>query len=84
MIIVEQKAVSVELTVEGYVVTCTGTDVVGHGPTEADAWLDFWKGVRVDWQPPKGVSVAAPSGRLPVRRARWLKVRTIRVRDLFG
>ncbi|MFF3062146.1 hypothetical protein [Streptomyces sp. NPDC057909] len=84
VIIVKQKAVSVELTVEGYAVTCTGTDVVGHGPSEADAWLDFWKAVRVDWQPPTDVPVAAASGRLPARRARWMRVRTIRVRDLFG
>ncbi|MFV5997148.1 hypothetical protein ACNPQM_33320 [Streptomyces sp. NPDC056231] len=49
-----------------------------------DAWLDFWKATRAEALPPKDVSFAAASGRLPARRARWLKVRTIRVRDLFG
>ncbi|MGW3661395.1 hypothetical protein ACWD6R_39830 [Streptomyces sp. NPDC005151] len=35
--------------------------------------------------PPSGeASVAALGGRLPPSRARWMRVRTIRVRDLFG
>ncbi|MFE7242816.1 hypothetical protein [Streptomyces sp. NPDC057582] len=42
-----------------------------------------WNG-RAEALPPKDVSFAGASGRLPARRARWLKVRTIRVRDLFG
>ncbi|MGW1888386.1 hypothetical protein [Streptomyces sp. NPDC001970] len=83
VIVVKRKATSVELTLKGYVVTCPGTDAVGHGPTESDAWLDFWQLVHAE-QMPKDVALAAASERLPARRARWLKVRTIRVRDLFG
>ncbi|MFE7776190.1 hypothetical protein ACFU5O_20255 [Streptomyces sp. NPDC057445] len=78
----EQRAVSVEVTPNGYVVSCPGTEVVGRGPTETDAWLDFWDAVRDDWKPPGESSVAPLGGRLPARRAR--RVRTIRVRDLFG
>lgn len=76
---------SVEVTPDGYVVSCPGTEVVGRGPTETDAWLDFWDTVRDDWKPLSGeASVAALGGRLPASRARWMPVRTIRVRDLFG
>ncbi|MER7820060.1 hypothetical protein [Streptomyces sp. NPDC096153] len=83
--VVKEKAVSVELTGEGYVVTCEGADVVGRGPTEAEAWIDFWEAVRAEWRPPQDVTIpATPSGRLPARLARWQRVRTIRVRNLFG
>lgn len=75
---------SVEMT-PNYVVSCPGTEVVGRGPTETDAWLDFWDAVRGDWHPPSGeASVAALGGRLPPSRVRWMRVLTIRVRDLFG
>ncbi|MFF3061454.1 hypothetical protein [Streptomyces sp. NPDC057909] len=78
----EQRAVSVRVTSDGYVVSCPGTEVVGRGPTETDAWLDFWDAVRDDWELPGQRSVAPLGGRLPARR--WMRVRTIRVRDLFG
>ncbi|MFD9622041.1 hypothetical protein ACFWB2_32905 [Streptomyces virginiae] len=75
---------SVELTPDGYVVSCPGADVVGRGPTESDAWQDFWAAVRADWQPPRPTTVTALGGRLPSRWARWRRINTIRVRDLFG
>ncbi|MFF3403062.1 hypothetical protein ACFYW6_31760 [Streptomyces sp. NPDC002659] len=81
---VERRVVSVEVTPDGYVVCCPGSDVVGRGPTEAAAWDDFWTAVRAGWQPPEPSTVAALGGRLPPRRVRWGRVRTIRVRDLFG
>ncbi|MEV6057392.1 hypothetical protein [Streptomyces sp. NPDC052107] len=37
-----------------------------------------------EWQPPKGVTLAAVRERLPGRRARWQRVRMVGVRDLFG
>ncbi|MFC8015969.1 hypothetical protein [Streptomyces cinereoruber] len=40
-------SVSVELTPDGYTVTCPGTHITGHGPTETDAWNDFW--TAYDW-----------------------------------
>lgn len=45
---IDHRAVSVELTPDGYVVSCPSTDVVGRGPTESDAWWDFWEAVRAD------------------------------------
>ncbi|MGW7369716.1 hypothetical protein ACWGI8_41420 [Streptomyces sp. NPDC054841] len=80
----ERQAVSVEVIPDGYVVSCPGMDVVGRGQTESDAWRDFWAAVRADGQPPRKATLPALGGRLPPRRARRLRVRTIRVRDLFG
>ncbi|MFI9825904.1 hypothetical protein ACIHFC_36970 [Streptomyces sp. NPDC052013] len=76
---------SVWLTPEGYVVSCSGSQVVGRGPTEADAWQDFWAAVRASWKPPQKPAglTAQPGDRLPPRRLAWRKVRTIRVR-VFG
>jgi hypothetical protein len=84
VVTVERQAVSVEVAPDGYVVSCPGTDVVGRGPTESDAWRDFWAAVRAERQPPGEATLAGLGGRLPPRRARRLRVRTIRVRDLFG
>ncbi|MDX2565167.1 hypothetical protein PV371_36710 [Streptomyces sp. TX20-6-3] len=45
-------SVSVELTPNGYTVTCPGIDVAGHGPTETAAWSDFWTARHAQWTPP--------------------------------
>jgi hypothetical protein len=78
-----ERAVLVELTPDGYVISCPGSGVAGRGPTESDAWRDFWAAARADWKPP-GAGGTAPSDRLPQRRHKRARVRTIRVRDLFG
>ncbi|WP_159395809.1 hypothetical protein [Streptomyces sp. 3211] len=71
--------VSVRLTPNGFLVTCSGTDVVGHGPTETDAWNDFLAASRAQWQPP----VRAPGPLLPAK-VKHKRTRTLRIRDLFG
>jgi hypothetical protein len=43
----------------------------GGGVTEADAWRDFWDTMLANWRPPNETT-------------QWWRVRTIRVRDLFG
>ncbi|MER7577842.1 hypothetical protein [Streptomyces sp. NPDC126514] len=72
--------VSVELTPDGYTVTCSGTHVTGHGPTETAAWGDFWNACRTQWKPP--AAIPAPEGLSGPQRRR--KIRSLRVRDLFG
>ncbi|MFE2471203.1 hypothetical protein [Streptomyces mirabilis] len=74
---------SVELTPDGYVISCPGSGAVGRGPTESDAWRDFWAAARASWEPP-GAGGTAPGDRLPQRRHKRVRIRTIRVRDLFG
>ncbi|MER6378063.1 hypothetical protein ABT255_59910, partial [Streptomyces mirabilis] len=78
-----ERVVSVELTADGYVVTCPGSPVVGRGPTESEAWRDFWAAERASWKP-TGASGGTPGDRLPQRRVKRVRIRTIRVRDLFG
>lgn len=75
--------VSVELKPDGYVISCPGSGVVGDGPTESDAWWNFWGAARASWKPPEAGSTA-PGDRLPQRRHERARVRTIRVRDLLG
>ncbi|MFF7183405.1 hypothetical protein [Streptomyces sp. NPDC008121] len=72
--------VSIELTPDGYTVTCPGSRITGHGPTETAAWSDFWAACHAQWKPPTPLT---PPGRLnaPQRRRR---ARTVRVRDLLG
>ncbi|WP_406053599.1 hypothetical protein OG462_44255 [Streptomyces sp. NBC_01077] len=84
VMVVNDRAVSVKVTSGGYVVSCPGTRVIGWGPTEAAAWEDFWAAVRADWKSPEQDTVASLGGRLPPGLPRWRRVRTIRVRDLFG
>ncbi|MCX2184992.1 hypothetical protein KV205_31375 [Streptomyces sp. SKN60] len=72
--------VSVQLTPDGYTVTCPGTRVTGHGPTETDAWNDFWNAYHAQWKPP--ATLTAPDGLNGPQRRR--KILTLRVRDLFG
>ncbi|MFE5549900.1 hypothetical protein ACFQ71_39855 [Streptomyces sp. NPDC056534] len=72
--------VFVELTPDGYTVTCPGTDVTGHGPTETAAWSDFWDACHAQWKPP--APLPAPDSLNGPQRQR--KIRTLRVRDLFG
>ncbi|MFJ8589553.1 hypothetical protein ACIRD2_33545 [Streptomyces sp. NPDC093595] len=71
---------SVELTPDGYTVTCPGTRVTGHGPTETDAWNDFWTAYRAQWQSP--TPLTAPESLNGPQRRR--KIHTLRARDLFG
>uniref|UniRef100_UPI003F497CFA hypothetical protein n=1 Tax=Streptomyces sp. CA-141956 TaxID=3240051 RepID=UPI003F497CFA len=88
VVVVKERAVSIEVTADGYAVSCPGSGVTGHGPTEAAAWEDFWAAARAGWQPPEQSpehdAVAALGGRLPPGLPRWRRIRTIRVRDLFG
>ncbi|MFE5946836.1 hypothetical protein [Streptomyces sp. NPDC056480] len=84
VVVVKDRAVSVEVTPDGYVLSCPGTEVVGRGPTEAAAWEDLWAAVRADWEPPEQSAVTALDGRLPPGLPGWRRIRTIRVRDLFG
>ncbi|MEV6332950.1 hypothetical protein [Streptomyces sp. NPDC051909] len=72
--------VSVELTPDGYTVTCPGSRVTGHGPTETAAWNDFWTAYHAQWEPP--APITGPEGLKGPQRRR--KIRTLRVRDLFG
>ncbi|MGW2207094.1 hypothetical protein [Streptomyces sp. NPDC001774] len=72
--------VSVQLTPDGYTVTCPGTRITGHGPTETAAWNDFWTAYHAQWKPP--TTIAAPE--TLNRQQRRRKIRTLRVRDLFG
>ncbi|MFD5110628.1 hypothetical protein [Streptomyces cinereoruber] len=73
--------VSVQLTPDGYTVTCPGTLVTGYGPTEAAAWNDFWTAYRDQWEPPASLTLPRRlNGPQPRRRP----VRTLRIRDLFG
>ncbi|MEU9298530.1 hypothetical protein [Streptomyces sp. NPDC048266] len=74
-------SVSIKLTPDGYTVTCPGTPITGHGPTETAAWSDFWAAYHAQWKPPapltpSGGSLNAPQGRR--------RTRTVRLRDLFG
>jgi hypothetical protein len=72
VVMVERQAASVEVTPDGYVVSREGTTAVGRGGvTEADAWRDFWDTMLANWRPPNETT-------------QWWRVRTIRVRDLFG
>ncbi|MFF3160018.1 hypothetical protein [Streptomyces sp. NPDC057910] len=76
-------SVSVELTPDGYNVTCPGTHVTGHGPTETAAWNDFWNAYHAQWQPPATLNtLTAPDGLNGPQRRR--KIHTLRIRDLFG
>jgi hypothetical protein len=52
-----ERVVRVELTPDGYVVSCPDSDVVGRGPTETDAWRDFWAAMRASWRPSGSESV---------------------------
>ncbi|MFE5946913.1 hypothetical protein [Streptomyces sp. NPDC056480] len=72
--------VSVQLTPDGYTVTCPSTHVSGHGPTETAAWNDFWAAYHAEWEPT--APLTAPAGLNGPQRRR--KIRTLRVRDLFG
>ncbi|WP_371666743.1 hypothetical protein OG985_45145 [Streptomyces sp. NBC_00289] len=72
--------VSVQLTPDGFTVTCPGTHITGHGPTETAAWNDFWNAYHAQWKPP--ATIMAPDGLNGPQRRR--RMRTLRVRDLFG
>ncbi|MEU9298660.1 hypothetical protein [Streptomyces sp. NPDC048266] len=73
--------VSVQLTPDGYTVTCPGTLVTGYGPTEAAAWNDFWTAYKAQWEHPTPLTIPSNvNDRQPRRRP----VRTLRIRDLFG
>ncbi|MGW7200850.1 hypothetical protein [Streptomyces chryseus] len=71
--------VSVELTPDGYTVTCAGTRVTGHGRTETDAWNDFLAAYRAQWKP---LTQPASGGLNGHQRRR--RILTLRVRSLFG
>lgn len=80
-----REGVVVQLTADGYIVTCPVDDVVGHGPTEADAWTDFWAAYRAHWKPPAPDTADTQNPRPALRPSpKRRKTRTIRVRDLFG
>jgi hypothetical protein len=51
------QSVSIELTPDGYTVSCTGTHVTGYGRTD-----DFWATYLAQWKPP--TTVTAPNGLL--------------------
>ncbi|MZE52747.1 hypothetical protein GTY86_15930 [Streptomyces sp. SID5770] len=74
--------VSVQLTPDGYTVTCPGTLVTGYGPTEAAAWNDFWAAYRAQWKPPTPLTLFEHLNDRQPRQRR--PVRTLRIRDLFG
>ncbi|MFI8294263.1 hypothetical protein ACIGBL_34760 [Streptomyces sp. NPDC085614] len=67
-------------TPDGYTVTCPGSRVTGYGPTETAAWNDFWTAYHAQWKPP--TTTIASDGLNAAQRRR--KVRTLRIRDLFG
>lgn len=74
-----KQSVSIELTPDGYTVSCIGTHVTGRGHTEAAAWNDFWITYHAQWKPP---TVTSSNGLPPALKRR--RIRTLRVRDLFG
>lgn len=76
---------SMELTPDGYVFSCPGSDLVGRGPTESDAWRDFWAAAQARWTPPSTNELpAAPGNQPPPLPLTWRKIQTIRAQDLFG
>lgn len=79
-----REGVSVRLTADGYIVTSPATEVVGHGPTEADAWTDFWGAYHAEWKPPQtdAPGLQDPPAIAPTGRKRG-RATIIRVRDLF-
>uniref|UniRef100_UPI002F913A7B hypothetical protein n=1 Tax=Kitasatospora indigofera TaxID=67307 RepID=UPI002F913A7B len=85
LVVLDQRRVVVEVTADGFLASCPGTDVVGRGASESEAWSAFWAAVRADWRPPGFAAVAGrsakPAAGSTVLRSR---IRTIRVRDLFG
>lgn len=67
-----EPAVEIRQDADGYVVTCPGTGAVGRGPTETQAWTDFWAALHADWKPPE--ELRAGPGENHVRGLRVLRL----------
>ncbi|MDX3355966.1 hypothetical protein PV703_22160 [Streptomyces sp. ME01-24h] len=67
-----EPAVEIRQDGDGYVVTCPGTGAVGRGPTETQAWTDFWDALHADWKPPE--ELRAGLGEDHVRGLRVLRL----------